>query len=236
MMMMIVKSFCRQWCSVAAAGLLGLAASSAQAVVALPVSASVEPTVLVAPGPGTQAITTLTYDFGADYAFNSIFLKVDYDPAFLTFNRAASSVSVVGMPPAVSLPDAVMLLDAGFGPGVDVDNDNSGAGQYTLSGLTIEPSYPLPAGTKLVLSGVFDVKSALTAGTSTNVFISTTLAGSALDPFQEDTFSDMQITVSAVPEPETWMMLLGGLGLLAARARRAAAARRQAERDATTAG
>ena len=206
---------------------LGMASALSHAAFEIAPSAvtvTANPVALVTPVAGAQAITTLTFEFLENYSFGSLSLYVDYDKDFLKFNRAASTVGVLGAGPAVPLADAVAFLTTGM-PGFDVESDVPSAGQYSLSGFTIEPFYPLPLGTKLVLTGVFDLKDSFTANTTAWVHMSGLVSGPSADPFREDSFGILQTTVTAVPEPETWMMLLGGLGLIAGSMRRRSAAR-----------
>jgi hypothetical protein len=217
-------------CMTATVGLLGLGSSLSHAAFELPpepsaVAASLTPSVLVTPGPGATATTSLTFQFLADYDFNAITLVVDYDAGLLQFNRGASTVSLFA--PAASTPSNVAFLPAAvalFEPDPDRENNNLDAGTYVLNAFLLT-GVPLPQGSKLVLNGVFDVTGSFGASTSTQVTISGSLGGRASDPFTEDVFPSMQTTVSAVPEPETWMLLLGGLGLIASRVRRASKAR-----------
>lgn len=212
---------------IAVGAALGMASALSHALVELPppaVTVTANPVARVTPGIGAQAFSTLTFEFLENYSFGSISLYVDYDKDFLTFNRDASTVSVQGAGPAIPLAIAVGFLTTGV-PGFDVESDNPAAGQYSLSGYAIAANDPLPAGTKLVLTGVFDLKNSFTASTTAWVRISGQVSGPSADGLREDSFGILQTTVTAVPEPETWMMLLGGLGLIAGSMRRRAVAR-----------
>ena len=69
----------------------------------------------------------------------------------------------------------------------------------------------------MTLTGVFDLLPGFDTGsTPVRVF------GNASDQFFAFEEFDMTASVSAVPEPETWLMLIGGLGLIASRVRRRA--------------
>jgi hypothetical protein len=224
----------RQICSAATVGLLGLTSSLSHAALEMPaldpsVAVTVSPTVLVTPGPGATATTSLTFEFLAGYDFNSINLEVGYDAGLLQFNRGASTVSLFA--PAASVPSVVESLPnavAFFAPALASETNNLVDGSYILSAFSIA-GYPLPQGSKLVLNGVFNLTNSFTASTSTDVTMSVYVAGPALDSFQEESFLGLQTTVTAVPEPETWMLLLGGLGLIASRVRRASKARTDSE-------
>jgi len=92
------------------------------------------------------------------------------------------------------------------------------SGTFTFTGTYLTQSYPLPAGSSVTLTGVFQAQPGFAAG-STLVHVS----GQALDAsFTGQSFA-ATAAVAAVPEPEAWLMLLGGLGLVAARVRRRSA-------------
>lgn len=220
----------RYVCTAATAGLLGLSASLSHAALELPpqpsaVAVSATPSVTVTPGAGARATISLTFEFLADYSFNAIQLEVGYDAGLLQFNRGASSISVFA--PAASLPSAVASLPSALALSVPAPNqeiNNLTAGTYALSASSLA-SFPLAQGSKLVLNGVFDVTGSFTASLSTLVTMSGSLAGRLGASSTNDAFPPLQTMVSAVPEPQTWMLLLGGLGLMASRVRRASPAR-----------
>lgn len=189
--------------------------------------------------PGGQAATTLTFAFDAPYDFTTLTLFVDYDDNLLTLNTGLSTVAFNAVDPLYSIPQtgyqtvlAALALNPAFSA---VPND--AAGSYSLSALyNPGSSYPLPIGS-LVIKGVFDLKPAFLAGMSTGIDIRGSMTSTAadVDPFPEDTFGDFGnpgdvpviATISAVPEPETWLLLLGGLGLVGARAVRRKTSARQ---------
>jgi hypothetical protein len=97
----------------------------------------------------------------------------------------------------------------------------SGSSELTFSGF--------PSSSSVVLSGPVLLKA--TFLTSTIGQSAVALAGTSAPntpPFDTlDTFSSSAlVTVSAVPEPEAWLMLLAGLGMLATLGRRRSVARR----------
>lgn len=106
-----------------------------------------------------------------------------------------------------------------FGYGVSVTAPDAASSALTFSG------FPLSS---VTLSGPVLLKA--TFLTSTIGQSAILLAGSSSSnfaPLDPDTFSSSAlVTVSAVPEPEAWLMLLGGLGMIAALGRRRQAARR----------
>lgn len=206
------------------AGLLALAAvlvtgPLAHAVTAAPAVAPVvhvSATDASGPVPG-QASPTLTFSFVEPYDFTSLFLKIDYDPLKLSFNDALSSaVFHPSALPAFTLDDLVAASDGDF----SYSSDETVAGSYTLTAFFANQSHVLPAGSSLVLTGVFDLVG-LPIGQSTPVAMSGILTSTVADsdPGAVNDFA-VGASVTAVPEPETWLMLLGGLAVLASRMRR----------------
>lgn len=170
------------------------------------------------PVPG-KASPTLTFAFVEPYGFTSLFLQIDYDQSKLSFdNLLSSAVFHPTALPAFTLDDLVTLSGGDF----SYDSDASVAGSYTLTAFFATQSYVLPAGSSLVLTGVFDLVG-LPMGQSTQVDMSGVLTSTVADiePTAVNNFA-VSAAVTAVPEPETWLMLLGGLGVLASRMRRRA--------------
>ncbi len=168
------------------------------------------------PVPG-QASPKLTFSFVEPYGFTSLFLQIDYVEAKLSFNNLLSSA--VFQPtalPSFTLDDLVTASGGNF----SYDSDTSVSGSYTLLASFATQSYVLPAGSSLVLTGVFDLVG-LPVGQSTDVAMSGILTSTVADsdPSAVNNFA-VSATVTAVPEPETWLMLLGGLCVLASRMRR----------------
>lgn len=164
-----------------------------------------------------QAAPTLTFSFVEDYAFTSLFLQVDHDPLKLSFNDALSSAvfQPFGLP-SFTLDDLVTLSGGDF----SYFEDSSVSGSYSLVASFASLSQVLPAGSSLVLTGVFDLVG-LAVGESTPVAMTGILTSTVadIDPTAVNDFA-VSAAVTAVPEPETWLMLLAGLGLLASRMRR----------------
>ncbi len=170
----------------------------------------------VVPGSGAQAMPTVTFAFSSPYEFTTLLLNVDYDSNLMTFNAAQSTLSVGGN----ELPLQQVLVALSANPNFSY-SPNDAVGSYTLTaGYAFPDYYPLTAGS-MVLKGVFDLKPSFLAGMYTDVAVYGTITSRAadVDPFPIDNFSVVP-RVTAVPEPETWLMLLGGLGLVAALGRR----------------
>lgn len=164
-----------------------------------------------------QASPTLTFSFVEDYGFTSLLLQVDYVPSKLSFNEALSTAlfQPSGLP-SFTLDHLVTLTGGDF----SYSENSSVPGSYTLIASFATLSQVLPAGSSLVLTGVFDLVG-LPVGESTPVAMSGILTSTVadVDPSAINEFA-VSAAVTAVPEPESWLMLLAGLGLLASRVRR----------------
>lgn len=180
----------------------------------------------------SQAFPSFTFTFDSDFDLAAFDVTIQFVPTLLSFNAAASTLSIG----SDSAPISTVLngLKAASFDGSDFDfnfSTSSGSfgtadtsGAFRFVGGYLLDSYLIPAGSSVTLTGVFNL-TGLAAGESTNVRV----FGNALDTsFQNPTF-DVSASVAAVPEPETWMLLLGGLGLIASRVRRASKARTDSE-------
>lgn len=209
-----------KWVGLALAGALLVWGSLAHAAFVL--EPAVAPVVTVTAGnadapPFGQVTPTLTVTFDEPYSFTSLLLNIDYDANKMTFNEGLSTV--VFMPfggSAFSLDDLVTLSGGDF----IYWSTESTPGSYSLVASFLTLAQSLPEGSSLVMSGVFDMTT-LATGQTTSVVMSGVLTSTVadLDPTAVNDFS-VSATVTAVPEPETWLMLLGGLGLIARRLRR----------------
>lgn len=154
--------------------------------------------------PGGQVTATWTYDFGTDYPLWMATMEVSYDPALMNFLPEMSSVDVNGAPYSFAgMLAALETLDP------DVSH-NVAPGIVAFSFfLPLDGPASVPVSGPVTFSAVF----VLAPDFSGPAYIdfSGAVAGD-----EEQLFSGT-ITVTAVPEPETWLMWLGGLGLLASR-------------------
>lgn len=196
--------------------LLGVSVPVAQAAAPVPQVAAPFTTLpgsVVAPV-GGQAMPTMSFTFDAPFALTGFSLNLDYVPEQMTFNAGASTLSSGGN--VATLLEALTELQGASTPddffGIP-PTDNPGA--YSLSAFYFAGHYPVAAQT-VVFTAVFDLLPAFTAGTHSDVTFSGSLENTA---FESHPFGGVA-TVTAVPEPETWLMLIGGLGLLAHRVRR----------------
>jgi PEP-CTERM motif len=210
------------------AGALSLAGGGAQAGLTLDVEPEV-PTVAVqgttdgTAAPGGTAFTSFSIAFAGTYDFISVDMAMSYDPARLTFNPFLSSVSMSGT--TVALPVFLTQL-AQMEEAASPSDFTFYAGQKTPgnlffgAGYTVEGSLPLTG--SIVVTTAFDLSPSFEVGTQSLVhigrleFTDFNLAFTSLASEQ----MPVSMAVTAVPEPESWLMLLAGMGLLGAMAKR----------------
>jgi len=188
-----------------AAGLLGMAALSAHALVTVNVGAA-------SAQPGTDVDLISTIDATPDSLFDSIFLAAYYDANALTLNSI--SLTIDGQPFS-----AAALLPYGQ---VNIDPTQ---GAYAFSfRAQIDFNTPLPPvalSGHAVLTMNFHVDSAVPVNTDQTVLTQFNSTGANADLNQVSV-----TTISAVPEPDSWMLTLAGLPLLVGLARRRARVQR----------
>lgn len=190
-----------------------VSASQPEAVVSTAIAAS---PVHAAALPGGTAMPSFVFDFGADFDLIGFDVLIEFDPTKLSFNAAASTLTSGGN--TMTVPNTLMAMQLASPDFLYSTEINPGA--FTFNGTYLANSVLIPAGSSVTLTGVFDLLPGFVSG-STPVRVVGFAANTA---FEEAPF-DVTANVTAVPEPETWLMLLGGLGLVAARVRRRAAAK-----------
>lgn len=205
----------------ALAAVLGLTGQVAHAVVSLPVMSTSGGDAAAAPE--SQAFPSFMFTFDTDYDLAGFEVKFFFDQTKLSFNAAASTLAVAGTAgtmPATPIPVVLSTLHAAsndfqysYGP---ADVHDTGF-NFSFNAAYVNPQNfsTIAAGTTVTLTGVFDLLSPFKAGQTEQVRV----FGDAFDAGSFEPFS-VTANVTAVPEPETWLMLLGGLGLLASRLRR----------------
>ncbi|MCB2008254.1 MAG: PEPxxWA-CTERM sorting domain-containing protein [Rhodoferax sp.] len=201
---------------------LGLSGTAAQAAVSIPEPALSTSTVDAVSQPGSQALPSFVFNFDSNFDLIGFDITVQFDPTKLSFNAAASTLSFGAS--TVTLPAALMAMQTAlpdfiFSPGAGDFGTAINTGEFSFNGAYFAPTsfFPVPAGSSVTLTGVFDLLPGFDTGsTPVRVF------GNASDQFFAFEEFDMTASVSAVPEPETWLMLIGGLGLIASRVRRRA--------------
>ena len=174
--------------------------------------------------PGSQALPSFVFDFGSNFDLVGFDVTIQFDETRLSFNAAASTLSLGAT--TVPLSAALMAMQnalpdfqyipgpGGFGAAIDTD-------AFNFNGVYFDPAsfYTVPAGSSVTMTTVFNLLPGFVAGsTPVRVF------GNAGDQFSNFEAFDMTASVAVVPEPETWLMLIGGLGLIASRVRRRAKA------------
>lgn len=202
---------------------LGFSGQIAQAAV------DVEPIIVVstvsaAALPLGEASPSFVFAFSKDFDIAGFEVTFEYDSAKLSFNAGASTLTVDRS--TFTLPTALAMMQAAsvvpdLGPDFIYSPDPGdfgsviGTGSFAFNGTYLSESFLIPAGNSVTMTGVFNLLPGFVAGdTPVRVF------GQAIDPGLNGESFNVTATVTAVPEPETWLMLLGGLGLLAARVRR----------------
>ncbi len=201
---------------------LGLSGPVAHAAVSIPEPAISSSTVDAVSQPGSQALPSFVFDFDANFDLIGFDVTIEFDPTKLSFNAAASTLTLGAT--TVTFPAALMAMQTAlpdfiYSPGPGDFGAAINTGSFSFNGAYFEPTSMLPiaAGSSVTMTGVFDLLPGFNTGsTSVRVF------GSVGDQFFNFEDFDMTASVSAVPEPETWLMLIGGLGLIASRVRRRA--------------
>ena len=151
--------------------------------------------------PGGLAKPTLAFDIGTDYPFSSISMELTYDSSMLTFMTADSSVKTGA--DTLSFNDFISALNSVSS--ILIINDSS-PGLYALSAGTL---LPLPVSGPVEFTLAFKLANGFSSPSA--VAYSGLISGN-----DEDSFNG-SMNISAVPEPEVWLLWLSGLGLLATR-------------------
>lgn len=170
--------------------------------------------------PGSTVFTRFTMDFSALYNLVSFDMWLDYAPGQLTFDQNASSLQY-GSDAPVNLLDAMQAL-AAIAPMEGVVNPLvvDQPGQFSAS-------FFLPFGTlaleqPVTLHAAFSIDASVPLGTPTQVHFHG-LASQELPELglSDDSFSRYAtVSVSAIPEPAHWLMLVLGLTTIALAGRR----------------
>lgn len=135
------------------------------------------------------------------FLFESLDLTLHFSDPMVSFDLASSTAQVNGQTLAWT------ALPGYFGIGPVVSGD---VGSFQLSAFTIAP---MTLTGPLVLRPAFQIRNTAPLGDTP-----ITISGSfGTDPLNVERYFDSSatLTVSAVPEPELWLLWLGGLGLLA---------------------
>ena len=171
------------------------------------------------PGGVDPAKPAFSFQF-TDYDFVAVGVSLTYDPSVLQFNPSQSTVTYNGV--TRTLPDLLLDLGELSGGGFFVDAADDAAGEVYFNAGFTESGSLLLNGTLTVqtafnlLAPTFEVGTNRQVGIAGLLFVNTDGVYAELIP----AISPPTLTISAVPEPEAWMMLLAGMGLLGAVAKR----------------
>ena len=153
--------------------------------------------------PGATVQPVFSFDV-TGFEFASFDLILSYTSPLLSLDLGNSSVTVNGV--SSSWASVLPFLTTA-----------SGAGSYEIHGFALEPA--LLTG-PILLRPAFTISAGAPLG-ATEIQIEGSIGEQPL--IGERSFSSVGIvTVTAVPEPEVWLMFLGGLGMLALRRARLA--------------
>jgi len=149
---------------------------------------------------GSTVKPTFSFDVNG-FLFESIDLRMTFTDPLLTFDLASSTVSYNGGSSAwTSLPNFNKA-----GPSV--------LGDVAWFSFSSFAAMPEPFTGALVLRPAFTIRNGAPLG-ATAVTVAGSIGTDAV--FEERSFDhSVAVTVSAVPEPELWLLWLGGIGLLA---------------------
>lgn len=147
--------------------------------------------------PGQTVMASISLDIDG-FTFDAFDLDLTFDPSILTFQPGLSTFTLNGAAGGLpSLP--AYSYNATFADSVWHAHVSS----FSLVSPTVSGD--------LVLMGAFQISGAALPG-SYPISINGTVASGPV--YEEMPFSG-SVMVTVVPEPETWMLWLGGVGLLA---------------------
>lgn len=154
--------------------------------------------------PNDLVFATMNFDIGTDYPFTSFDIAVDYEPQKLSFDEGMSTVNVGANTYGLSAFLSLLAANSDY----FLVNPDPGNGMFSLSAFALTP---------VNVTGPVEIKVALRLAQDFTLGASVVnYYGSISGDLDEDLISG-NFSVSAVPEPQVWMLWLGGLGLLAMR-------------------
>ena len=155
--------------------------------------------------PGEVVHSTLVLEISG-FDFDSFTLDLAYDPQVMTFLPGASTVSFNGATIAFSaLPN--------FSPPTG-DFDEVGDWHAYYSSFSLNP---VPVIGNLVLTGAFQIAGPGAGSPIPGDYLVRASGSVTTDLVYEERFFNAESLVSVVPEPESWLFWLGGVGLVALR-------------------
>lgn len=161
--------------------------------------------------PSSSATPSFTLDFGASQALNNISFSWEYDADHLSFNKGLSTVDYGGQ--TRSLSSFIDFLKQEFGGSPQYFSTEAGSVGATnkIFDYTLFADAPINVSGPMVFNLAFDLGGTTAIGQDLTVKI----AGNLVDPDWNEFPYEGQAVIHAVPEPEVWLLWLGGLGLLA---------------------
>lgn len=164
--------------------------------------------------PGGPAVVEVVVDFGTDFQMASQDIRFQYDPSRLNFVADDSVVHLGGTP----MTWAAYLTHL-LGSGLVIQNFNDAFVEVGQKGYALSFAGAIARSGPMQLSLSFDILPGAAPGPTQVTFKGSTLANAVEEEFY---FPDslvspgLAVTVTAVPEPSQAILLLAGVGLLAA--------------------
>ncbi len=155
--------------------------------------------------PGDVVHSTLVLNISG-FDFDSFTLDLAYDPQVMTFLTAASTVAFNG----VTIPFAAL---PNFSPPTG-SFDGVGDWHAYFSSFSLNP---VPVIGNLVLTGVFQIAGPGAGSPIPGDYLVRASGSVTTDLVYEERYFNAQTLVTVVPEPESWLLWLGGVGLVALR-------------------
>lgn len=165
--------------------------------------------------PGGTATVNFAFDFGIATPLTSFLFSLTWDPALLTLTDADASYNGMG-----DAALAAALAGSGtFTPALDLAGGSLAVTWFALDA-NLQPTPPLVLSGIGLLSATFALASSFPVGSTTPVV----LGFSGTDLNLDDSVDIVsRVNITAVPEPASWALLLGGGLAVAGWARRRAA-------------
>ena len=174
---------------------------------------------------GLPVAPSFTITLGGTFAFAGMDVAIQYDATKLAFDAGASSVTVDSV--FYTLPTfyellATLKMDPRYNSLTWLPM-TSGPGNLELQVALSDPLQSVPLTESIVVSPAFTLLSpAFAIGSQTAVEVTVLnfydAAGGAYSLASAEI--PITMTITAVPEPETWLMLLAGMGLVGSVIRR----------------
>lgn len=164
--------------------------------------------------PAATAQPVLSFDFSADYDLIALDLRFEYDATQLTFDEAASQVTLDGQ--TRSLTDFLAFLDGSGSVFKNYAVDGGSGlnfGAYSFSSVD-----GLLIGDALLFQPVFHLAANLPLNTQAQVRFVGELADESATSFGDA--YDVTVNITAVPEPQAWALMAAGLALAGAAGQR----------------